>query len=215
MKTILITGFEPFGDDAVNPSWEAALRVDGERMGDATIVARRLPCVVGTVQAALIAAIEETNPDVVIGVGLAAGRADISIERIAINIVDARIPDNAGHQPIDEPVIEEGPAAYFSALPIKAIARDLREAGIPASISQTAGTYVCNAMFYALRHYIATARPALRGGFVHVPLSTEMAARYPGQPTLPLDTLAAALRVMAATVATASGDIKLGAGTIA
>ena len=214
MSTILVTGFEPFGGEARNPSWEAARAVDGERVGGALLVARRLPCVVGEVRQALAAAIDEVEPRLVLSLGLAGGRADVSIERVAINVIDARIPDNAGRQPVDEPVIEDGPAAYFSTLPIKALAQALRERGIPASISQSAGTYVCNAAFYGLMHLIATRRPALRGGFVHLPYLPEMAARHPGAPSLALDTLAEAVRIMASTALAVERDIRLGAGAL-
>lgn len=214
MSTILVTGFEPFGGEARNPSWEAARAVDGERVGGALLVARRLPCVVGEVRQALAAAIDEVEPRLVLSLGLAGGRADVSIERVAINVIDARIPDNAGRQPVDEPVIEDGPAAYFSTLPIKALAQALRERGIPASISQSAGTYVCNAAFYGLMHLIATRRPALRGGFVHLPYLPEMAARHPGAPSLALDTLAEAIRIMASTALAVERDIRLGAGAL-
>lgn len=214
MSTILVTGFEPFGGEARNPSWEAARAVDGERVGGALLVARRLPCVVGEVRQALAAAIDEVEPRLVLSLGLAGGRADVSIERVAINVIDARIPDNAGRQPVDEPVIEDGPAAYFSTLPIKALAQALRERGIPASISQSAGTYVCNAAFYGLMHLIATRRPALRGGFVHLPYLPEMAARHPGAPSLALDTLAEAIRIMASTALAVVRDIRLGAGAL-
>ena len=214
MNHILVTGIEPFDNETINPSWEAARLVDGERIGQATVVARQLPCVIGEVQGALIRAIEETQPLLVLCLGQASGRADVSIERVAINVVDARIPDNAGQQPIDEPVIAGGPAAYFSTLPIKAMLRALRNEGIPASISQTAGTYNCNAIFYGLEHYIATQRPELRGGFIHVPYLPQMAARHPGAPSLALETLAQAIRVMAATALAVREDIKIGAGAV-
>ncbi len=226
MSTILITGFEPFGGDASNPSWDAASLVHGGTVGGARIVARRLPCVFertdgasrhsddGPVRDALEAAIDETDPALVLCLGLAAGRADISVERVAINVVDARIPDTSGRQPIDVPVIEGGPVGYFSALPIKALVRDLREAGIPASVSQTAGTYVCNAVFYRLLHLIATRRPALRGGFVHLPCDPALAARHPGTPSMPLELQARAIRIMAATAMSVREDVVFGAGAV-
>lgn len=183
-------------------------------MAGATLVARQLPCVIGKVVGVLRQAIAETRPDVVICLGQAGGRSDVSIERVAINVVDARIPDNEGRQPIDEPVVEGGPAAYFSTLPIKAIVRDLRAAGVPASVSSTAGTYNCNTIFYGLAHYIATEQPALRGGFVHVPYLPEMAAHHPGQPSLALDTLIEAVKIMAATTLAVTADIKAGGGAL-
>jgi len=214
MPTVLITGIEPFDGETLNPSWEAVRRLDGVQVAGATLVARQLPCVIGKVVGVLRQAIAETRPDVVICLGQAGGRSDVSIERVAINVVDARIPDNEGRQPIDEPVVEGGPAAYFSTLPIKAIVRDLRAAGVPASVSSTAGTYNCNTIFYGLAHYIATEQPALRGGFVHVPYLPEMAAHHPGQPSLALDTLIEAVKIMVATTLAVTADIKAGGGAL-
>jgi len=212
-QTVLVTGFEPFGGETINPSWEAAHALDGERLGGAVFAARRLPCVVDDAGPVLIDAIEELNPALVLCLGLAGGRTDVSIERVAINIVDARIPDNAGRQPVDEPVVAGAPAAYFSTLPIKAMLRALRDDGIPASISSTAGTYVCNAVFYALSHYIATERPTLRGGFIHVPWLPAMAIQHASAPSLALDTLLRAVRVMAGTALGVERDIRLAAGS--
>ncbi|AHC47496.1 pyroglutamyl-peptidase I [Achromobacter xylosoxidans] len=214
MTTVLITGIEPFDGETLNPSWEAARRLDGAQVAGATLVARQLPCVIGKVVGVLRQAIEDTQPDLVICLGQAGGRSDVSIERVAINVVDARIPDNEGRQPIDEPVVAGGPAAYFSTLPIKAIVRDLRRAGVPASVSSTAGTYNCNTIFYGLSHYIATERPALRGGFVHVPYLPEMAAHHPGQPSLALETLIEGVKVMVATSLAVTADVKEGGGAL-
>ena len=214
MTTILVTGFEPFGGLADNPSWEAARAVDGEHIGPARIVSRCLPCVIDHVGPALVAALDETAPSLVLCLGLAAGRPDVSVERVAINVVDARIPDNAGHQPIDEPVIDGGPAAYFSTLPIKALVKGLRDQGIPASVSQTAGTYACNAVFYHLMHDLARRGSAARGGFVHVPCLPRMAAATPGMPSLSLATLVDGLRVMVATALAVDRDIRQQGGAI-
>lgn len=214
MATVLVTGIEPFDGETINPSWEAARRLDGEAIDGATIAARLLPCVIGKVNGVLRDAIEETSPDIVVCLGQAGGRSDISVERVGINIVDARIPDNDGHQPVDEPVVPGGPAAYFSTLPIKAIVAALRAHGIPASVSQTAGTYNCNAILYGLSHYIARHRPAMRGGFIHVPYLPEMAARHPGAPSLALDTLVAAIRVIVATSLAVREDVRVSAGAL-
>ncbi|MBB1635592.1 pyroglutamyl-peptidase I [Cupriavidus sp. UME77] len=214
MTKILLTGIEPFDGETINPSWEATRALDGQSIDGAGIVSRQLPCVIGKVNQVLQRAIEELDPAVVICLGQAGGRSDISIERVAINVVDARIPDNEGRQPVDEPVVSGGPAAYFSTLPIKAIVSALRQHGVPASVSQTAGTYNCNAIFYGLSHYIAECRPSLRGGFVHVPYLPEMAARHPGAPSLALDTLIAGVRVMVATTLAVEQDIREGAGAL-
>ncbi|QVQ29664.1 pyroglutamyl-peptidase I [Achromobacter deleyi] len=214
MPTVLITGIEPFDGETLNPSWEAARRLDGQTVAGARLAARQLPCVIGKVVGVLRQAIEDVRPDLVICLGQAGGRSDVSVERVAINVVDARIPDNEGRQPIDEPVVEGGPAAYFSTLPIKAIVRDLRAGGVPASVSLTAGTYNCNTIFYGLAHYIATERPGLRGGFVHVPYLPEMASRHPGQPSLALDVLVHGVQIIVATSLAVAQDVKLGGGAL-
>ena len=189
MKTLLLTGFEPFDHDVVNPSWEAVRLLEGvELSDDVRIVARRLPCAFATAAQTLLGLIEELQPAMVIATGLGPGRSDISIERVAINVNDARIPDNLGAQPIDTAVVEGGPAAYFSTLPIKSMVRTVREAGIAASVSQTAGTFVCNQVFYRLQH--ALAGTGVRSGFIHVPYLPES-----GQPSMPLATLVEGLRV--------------------
>ena len=214
MTTVLITGIDPFDGEILNPSWEAARRLDGAQVAGATLVARQLPCVIGKVVGVLRQAIEDTQPDLVICLGQAGGRSDVAIERVAINVVDARIPDNEGRQPIDEPVVAGGPAAYFSTLPIKAIVRGLRRAGVPGLVCVAAGTHHCNTIFYGLSHYIATERSALRGGFVHVPYLPEMAAHHPGQPSLALETLIEGVKVMVATSLAVTADVKEGGGAL-
>jgi len=214
MNTILITGIEPFDGETINPSWEAVRALDGETIDGHVLAARQLPCVIGKGGEVLLAAIAEVDPVIVLCFGQAGGRSDISIERVAINVVDARIPDNEGCQPVDEAIVADGPAAYFSSLPIKAIVSALRQRGVPASVSQTAGTYNCNAIFYRLSHYIVTQRPALRGGFIHIPYLPEMAALHPGAPSLALETLIKAIRVIAATTLAVQSDIKIGAGAL-
>ncbi|AZE56317.1 Pyrrolidone-carboxylate peptidase [Pseudomonas synxantha] len=168
MQTVLLTGFEPFDNDLVNPSWEAARQLDGVQVVEGVqIVARCLPCAFATAGAYLAQLISELNPAMVIATGLAPGRSEMSIERVAININDARIPDNLGQQPIDTAVVVDGPAAYFSTLPIKAMVKALREAGVAAAVSQTAGTFVCNQVFFLLQHRLAGT--GVRSGFIHVP----------------------------------------------
>ncbi|AZE84828.1 Pyrrolidone-carboxylate peptidase [Pseudomonas orientalis] len=201
MKTLLLTGFEPFDHDVVNPSWEAVRLLEGvELSDDVRIVARRLPCAFATAGETLIQLIEELRPVMVIATGLGPGRSDISIERVAINVNDARIPDNLGAQPIDTAVVEGGPAAYFSTLPIKSMVRAVREAGIAASVSQTAGTFVCNQVFYRLQH--ALAGSAVRSGFIHVPGLPES-----GQPSMALTMLVEGLRVAVSTAWHTRADI--------
>ncbi len=214
MTTVLITGIEPFESDPTNPSWDIARALDGERIGEATVVARQLPCVFGLANRELVEAIEATRPSLVLALGLASGRGEISVERVAINVIDARIPDNAGNQPVDVPVVADGPAAYFSTLPIKAIVHALRAAGVPAAVSQSAGTYNCNHLFYGLMHHIATRAPQVRGGFIHVPATPELAARHPGRPSLPLDGQIAGIRVAVRTALATHSDLKLSGGAL-
>ncbi|QHF45896.1 pyroglutamyl-peptidase I [Pseudomonas sp. S35] len=174
MQTVLLTGFEPFDQDPVNPSWEAVRQLDGVQFAeDVQIVARRLPCAFATAPECLVQLISELRPAMVIATGLAPGRSEISLERVAININDARIPDNLGYQPIDTLVVADGPAAYFSTLPIKAMVKAVRESGVAASVSQTAGTFVCNQVFYRLQHLLAGSQ--VRSGFIHVPDQSLMA----------------------------------------
>ena len=191
LATVLVTGFEPFDKAALNPSWEIARALDGRVLaGGARVVAVQLPCVFGDALAALDAALAQHQPTVVIALGLAGGRTALSIERVAINVDDARIADNAGKQPIDAAVVAQAPVAYFARLPIKHAVDAVRKAGVPAEVSNTAGTFVCNHVFYGLMHRLHTV-PALaqvRGGFVHVPYLPEMAAALPGAPSMDLAT---------------------------
>jgi pyroglutamyl-peptidase len=179
MKTVLLAGFEPFGGDATNPSEEIADALDGLTLRGRTIIGRVLPCEFGAARLDLAKLVRSTRPELVIAIGQAGGRSEITPERVAINVDDARIPDNAGHQPIDRPVVRGGPAAYWSTLPIKAMVAALKAEGIPAAISQTAGTFVCNHVFYGLMHELRWQK-RIRGGFVHVPWTLEQAATRKG-----------------------------------
>ena len=181
MAGVLLTGFEPFDGETVNPSWEVVKQLDGTMIAGQPVIARQLPCVFGEALSVLYAAIEDLQPRLVIAVGQAGGRVDISVERVAINVDDARIPDNKGQQPVDTPIVDGGPAAWFSTLPIKAIVSALRDRGIPASVSQTAGTFVCNHVMYGLLHKLQE-QAGVRGGFIHIPWLPAQAAAHPGQP---------------------------------
>lgn len=193
MQTLLLMGFEPFDQDPVNPSWEAVRQLDGMLLGeDVQIVARRLPCAFSLVGECLAEWITQLRPAMVIATGLGPGRDSISMERVAINVNDARIPDNLGAQPVDTPVVVDGPAAYFSTLPIKAMVKALREAGVPAAVSQTAGTFVCNQVFYLLQH--ALAGTDVRSGFIHVPNLPEQVVGT-GLASMPLVTTLEGLRL--------------------
>ncbi|MGW1076583.1 pyroglutamyl-peptidase I [Streptomyces sp. NPDC002537] len=212
MTRVLLTGFEPFDGEAVNPSWEAVKAAVARPPEGIDLSAVRLPCVFGDALGALRAAVEETGPDIVLCVGQAGGRPDITVERVAVNLDDARIPDNSGARPVDAPVVPGGPAAYFATLPVKACVAAVREAGLPASLSHTAGTFVCNHVFYGLMHLAATERPGLRGGFVHVPYAPEQVTDR-ALPSLPVAAVADALRVIAVTAAGRTTDIHAVGGT--
>ncbi|MHA7273766.1 pyroglutamyl-peptidase I [Arthrobacter sp. TMT4-20] len=213
---ILLTGFEPFGGETVNPSWQAAQQAAEDLRADGVdALAVELPCTFGESIAILRAAVSLHRPRLVFCVGQAGGRTRISLERVAINIDDARIPDNEGNQPIDAPIRVGGPAAYFSTLPIKQALQDLIEAGIAAEISQTAGTYVCNHVFYGLMDQLATTTDRKgdgpRGGFIHVPYSVEQAAVH-GVPGMRVAEMATALRLIALTSQQTTSDLRLAAG---
>jgi pyroglutamyl-peptidase len=210
MARVLMTGFAPFGGESVNPSWQAVALL-GTRRDD--VAAVELPCVFAASLPALRRAIEEHSPELVVCVGQAGGRAEVTPERVAINLIDARIPDNAGARPVDVPVVPDGPAAYFTTLPVKACVAAIRAAGVPASVSHTAGTYVCNQVFYGLMHLLATDFPGLRGGFVHVPFSPEqVAAAGKPAPSLPVDRIAEALSILADTASKVTEDLAVSGG---
>ncbi|MET3809833.1 pyroglutamyl-peptidase I [Arthrobacter sp. UYEF3] len=209
---ILLTGFEPFGGETSNPSWAAARGAAALLSAEGfPAVAVELPCVFGEALNVLAAALAEHGPDLVLCAGQAGGRERISLERIAINCDDARIPDNAGNVPVDAPVVTGGPAAYFSTLPIKAALGALLAAGIPAEVSQTAGTYVCNHVFYGLMHALRRS-PGTRGGFVHVPFGPDQVRPGNGVASLPLDRMTQALAVVVRSALATTADLKLAAG---
>ncbi len=208
----LVTGFEPFDNDTVNPS-SAALAHLPPRIGALEVRTQVLPCVFGQALAVLRAAVAAAKPEIVLCVGLAGGRAELSLERVAINVDDARIPDNDGNRPIDAPVIAEGPPAYFSGLPIKAAVAELRRAGLPAAVSNSAGTFVCNHIFYGVMHLAA--EQGFRAGFLHVPYLPEQAARHPGAPSMALADIARGIEIILSVTAGRSADIAVSEGTFA
>jgi pyroglutamyl-peptidase len=212
-RCILLTGFEPFGGEKVNPSQDVASALAGTTIAGNEVVAEILPCEFGRSVQSLRAAIERYRPVLVLALGQAGGRVDLSLERIAINVDDARIADNAGAAPIDTPVVDDAPAAYFSTLPIKAMAAALRAAGIPASVSQSAGTFVCNHVFYGLQHRLAGS--AVRSGFMHLPLLPGQAAEHPGLASLPFETMVEGVRLALATALGTVHDVRISGGSIA
>ena len=215
----LLTGFDAFGGDARNPSWLAVQALHGKQVAGHRVVAAQLPTVFDGSIAALRKLLALHRPALVICVGLAAGRGGLSLERVAINVNDARIADNAGAQPIDTAVVPGGPAAYFSSLPIKAMLLALQAQGVAAEVSQTAGTFVCNHVFYGLMHLLATGRGMrnVRGGFVHVPALPGAPGQAPEQDvaSMPLEDMVRGLQVALRCALTHSGDVAYSAGQIA
>jgi pyroglutamyl-peptidase len=211
-KTVLLTGFEPFNGEAINPAWEAVQLLDGWQCDGFTVAVRQLPCVFGEARSVLCKAVNLLRPSVVIAVGQAGGRAELSIERVAINVDDAPIEDNAGVQPIDRAIVDGAPAAYFSTLPIKAIVAALQAQGLPASVSQSAGTFVCNHVFYALMHHLAVMGSPARAGFVHIPYLPQQAAQHPGSPSMALENMVAGLRTAVSVALSAGGDLAAAGG---
>lgn len=173
---ILLTAFDPFGGEQINPAQEAVRIVSDEICG-ATIVKLTVPTVFARAIGVVMEAIKSEKPDAVLLIGQAGGRSAITPERVAINISDARIADNEGHTPVDEPIKKDGPAAYFSTLPIKKMVEAIRAEGLPASVSNTAGTFVCNHLMYGVLDYLSSELPGTVGGFMHVPFAPEQTAK--------------------------------------
>ncbi|RHP35710.1 pyroglutamyl-peptidase I [Lachnotalea sp. AF33-28] len=182
---ILITGFMPFGRETVNSSYEAVKRLPQEILG-CRIRKLEIPVVFGEGASMVFHAVREETPDAVLCVGQAGGRTAISIERVALNLAECRpdFPDNAGNCPGGEPIIPNGPAAYFATLPVKEMEARVLKLGIPAELSCTAGTYVCNDVMYRLLHLLDHEYQGTRGGFVHVPYLPSQAAGHPGRPSM-------------------------------
>ena len=210
-RTVLLTGFAAFDGQQENASWLAVERAAEAWSGPGEVATALLPVSFAEVGPALADAVARHRPDVVVCAGLAEGRSRIGLERTAVNIIDARIPDQDGWSPIDEPVVVGGPVGYLSSLPIKACLAELTAALVPAEISESAGTYVCNAVFYRLMHSLRRAS-AVRAGFVHLPQATEI-ARDDG-PSLALDVLAGGLTVIARTSLTVRHELRLAGGRI-
>ena len=179
MRGILVTGFEPFGGDETNPSWDVCKGLGPEVTG-VRVETLLVPCEFRRSIEVVIDAIERLQPRLVICLGLAGSRALLGVERLAINVDDARIPDNRGARPLDTPVVAGGPPAYFATLPIKAMAAAMREAGAPTEVSNSAGTFVCNHLMYGVLHHLATSGSPTRAGFIHVPRSMALATMVQG-----------------------------------
>ena len=214
---ILVTGFDPFGGEKINPALETIKRLPDTILG-AQIIKLEIPTVVGKSLAKIKEAVEKENPDVVLSIGQAGGRSEITVERVGINIDDCRIPDNEGNQPIDEPVVKGGPAAYFVTVPIKAIVENIKAHNIPASISNTAGTFICNHVCYGVAH-LAAARTAagkpMKSGFIHIPFLPEQVIGKPAlTPSMSLETIVSGITHALEAIVKHDSDIKVSGGKI-
>ena len=209
----LVTGFEPFGGDKINPSSLAVGKLR-KRIGSVVVHTPELPTSYAHSASVLRAAMEEVKPELVLCVGQAGGRTELCLERVAINVQDARIRDNDGKQPIDRPVVRDGPAAHFATLPIKACVAEMRKEGLPASVSNTAGTFVCNNVFYALMD-MATRHPiAMRAGFMHIPYVPEQVSRLGAAPSMALDDIVRGIEIILQVSAVRTSDLHTVEGRI-
>ena len=204
---VLVTGFDPFGGESINPAWEA-VKVIKDEIAGAEIVKMQIPTVVGKSIAKIHDKMVEINPDIVIAVGQAGGRFGVTPERVAINVTDARIPDNEGNQPIDEPIFADGDAAYFSNLPVKAMVQEIKNAGYPTSLSNTAGTYICNHVMYGILYYIQKEFPNVRGGFIHVPFAASQVVNKPNTPSMAIADITAVIEAAIKAAVEHQADIK-------
>ena len=197
---ILVTGFEPFGGEIRNPSAEVVERLP-DRIGGAEIIKRKLPVVRGRSSSVLAEAVENFRPDAVLSIGQAGGRSSITVEQVAVNLDDYRIPDNDGNQPVDEPIVPSGPDGYFCTAPVKEMVTAIQAAGIPAARSLSAGTYVCNHVMYSTLHLLATQYPGVPFGFIHIPYLPEQVTDKPGQPSMSLELSARAIQTALEVIA--------------
>jgi pyroglutamyl-peptidase len=196
---ILLAGFEPFHGERRNPSIEVVRALDGETIAGLTVRAVALPVVYGRAARRMVDAIGRIQPAAVLGLGQAGGRPTVTLERVAINLHDGPRPDNAGRRALDEPVVRGGPDAYFTRLPIRDILRALRRRRIPATLSLSAGTFICNAVMYAALHELRR-RPAVPCGFIHLPYDTRQGVRHPREPSMSIDLMVEAVRTAIAKI---------------
>ena len=210
---VLITGFDPFGGEKINPAWEAVKGIKNIIEG-AKIIKLEIPTVFNKSIEKVKEAMELEKPDIVLCIGQAGGRYDMTVERVAINVDDARIEDNEGNQPIDIPVFEDGENAYFSNLPIKAMVEEIKGQGIPASISNSAGTFVCNHIMYGVLYHINKTYKNMRGGFIHVPFINEQVLDKKNQPYMPVEHISKAIEAAIKAAVINNEDIKKSGGAI-
>lgn len=211
---LLLTAFDPFGGSPINPALEA-VKLVSDRVAGVEIVKLEVPTVFRKSIDTVAAAIEKEKPDAVLCIGQAGGRYDLTPERVAINLDDARIQDNEGNQPIDTVIFEDGAPAYFATLPIKAMTAKIREAGLPASVSNTAGTFVCNHLMYGVLYTLAKHYPGVKGGFMHVPFVPSQTVNRPTPaPSMCVQDIARGIEAAIAAIAENDVDILAADGKI-
>lgn len=214
MTKVLITGFDPFGGATINPAFEA-VKLLPETIQDAEIIKIEIPTVFKKDGEVLEAAIKEYQPDIVLCVGQAGGRSGVTIEKVAINLMEARIPDNDGQQPLNQAIHEDGENAYFATIPVKTMVNSVKAQNIPSSVSYTAGTFVCNDIMYRLLYLAEKEYPAMRGGFIHVPYLPEQVTELPeGTPSMSADLISQALAAAIEAAISNTQDENIAMGTI-
>jgi len=212
-NVVLVTGFDSFGGETMNPSWEICNRLPREIAG-MRVETCRVPCEFRRAIEVVAEAIERHRPSLVLSLGLAGGRSRLGVERVAINIDDARIPDNSGAQPVDEAIASNGPPAYFATVPVKAMARAIRAAGIPAEVSNSAGTYVCNHVMYGVLHFLAASGTKARAGFIHVPYAESQVLDKRDMPAMSIESMTNGIRAAVAAAIENRHDIGVTEGAL-
>lgn len=210
---ILVTGFDPFGGEPINPAIESVKRLP-DNIAGAEIIKLEIPTVRKKSLEKIEKAINEHNPDVILSIGQAGGRFDISIERVGINLDDFRIPDNEGNQIIDEPVFPDGENSYFVKLPVKAMVQNVQKNNIPASVSYTAGTFVCNHVLYGVLYLIEKKYKGKKSGFIHIPFLPQQVVDKRNTPSMELNTIVKGLTAAIEAIVKNNEDIKEVGGTV-
>ena len=210
---VLVTGFDPFGGESINPALEAVKKLP-ENIAGAEVIKVEIPTVFRKSVEKIEEAINEYNPDIIISVGQAGGRFGVTPERVAINMDDARIKDNEGNQPLDIVIEEDGENAYFTNLPIKAMVKEMNENGLPGAVSNTAGTFVCNHVMYGILYMIDKKYPGKKGGFIHVPYIPNQVVAKANTPSMSLEDIAKSLQLCIKAAVENDTDVKAVGGTI-
>lgn len=210
---ILVSGFDPFGGEKINPAYEVIKKIK-DNIGSVEVVKLEVPTVFGKSIEVVTKAIDEIKPDFVLNIGQAGGRFAISVERIAINVDDARIADNEGNQPIDTLIDNDGESAYFATIPVKTIVEAIKEQQIPAEVSNTAGTFVCNHLMYGVLNHIYKNKLNIKAGFIHIPFLTEQVVNKPNVASMSINSMVKAIETAIEVIVKGNEDVKIAGGKI-